>query len=219
MRNFIRLFRPVRLFRWVLAVFLALGITGAALKTTEAQTGPETIWEEGRQVVVGGNETDAISILAVPTTPGTHYRSYSGTSFQPTASSMTYAPIGGAIYVTALPAGGYSLSHELLLPQGATITEVVFYIEDSNAADISVSLRSFAPDTNAFLILESGTSTGSSAAIQAIILPVNPPVVVNNTATSYRLRVAPGVATSDHLLYGARVGYTVPTNFLPLIER
>jgi len=166
-----------------------------------------------------GSQLDSVSLLAVPTDPGTYYRTFSGTAFQPTASAMTFAPIGGAIYVTALPAGGYSLSYDMHLPHGATITEVVFYVIDNDAENFGLSLRSFNPETNAFIILESGVSTGASAALQTIILPVDPPIVVDNSTTSYRLRVAPGVASSAHLLRGARVGYTVPTNFLPLIER
>lgn len=59
----------------------------------------------------------------------------------------------------------------------------------------------------------------ASLALQTIIIPVNPPVVVDNNSMSYRLRAAPGVGTSAHLLRGARIGFTVPTGFLPFITR
>jgi hypothetical protein len=209
----------VGLVQLVFAIILALSLNFASSRPTVAQTDTETVWEEGRPVTGEGSQLDSVSLLAVPTVPGTYYRTFSGTAFQPTASAMTFAPIGGAVYVTALPAGGFSLSYDMNLPHGATITEVVFFVVDNNAANFGLSLRSYNPETNSFLTLESGISAGESAALQTIILPVNPPIVVDNPTTSYRLRVAPGVATSAHLLYGARVGYTVPTTFLPLVER
>lgn len=156
---------------------------------------------------------------ALATTPGTLYRTYSGGGFYTTASSLTYAAVGGAVYATALPAGGYSFSLDMDLPEGATITEVVFFVVDNHASNWSLSLRSYNPETNNFFTLESATSVGASSALQTIIIPVDPPVVVDNTSMSYRLRAAPGVGTSAHLLSGARVGFTVPTGFLPLITR
>lgn len=67
--------------------------------------------------------------------------------------------------------------------------------------------------------LESASSSGASMILQTIVIPVDPPVQVDNTTTSYRLRVAPGVASSAHLLRGARVGYTLPLTYLPLITK
>jgi hypothetical protein len=132
---------------------------------------------------------------------------------------MTYNPIGGAVYATALPAGGYSFSLDFDLPPGATITEVVFFVVDNDATDMSLSLRSYNPETDSFTILESGASSGASSALQTIVITVDPPVQVDITTTSYRLRVAPGVASSNHLLRGARVGYTIPTTYLPLVTK
>jgi hypothetical protein len=108
---------------------------------------------------------------------------------------------------------------EFDLPAGATITEVVFFVVDNHATDMSLGLRSYNPETNAFITLESLTSSGASSTLQTIVIPVDPPVQVDNTTTSYRLRVAPGVASSAHLLRGARIGYTIPQSFLPLIAR
>ncbi len=128
---------PFHMAQWFLLAILILVVTSTSPRSTNAQTGPETIWEEGRQVLVGGNTPDTLSIPAIPTTsPGTHYRTNSGTAFQPSASTMTFAPI-----------------------------------------------------------------------------------VIDNTTTTYRLRVAPGVASSAHLLHGARVGFTIPTTYLPFLER
>jgi hypothetical protein len=132
---------------------------------------------------------------------------------------MTYAPIGGAVYATALPGGGYSFSLDFDLPSGATITEVAFFVIDNDATNWALSLRSYDPATDAFIILESGSSSGISTALQTIVIPVDPPIQVDNTTTSYRLRAAPGVASSNHLLRGARIGYTVSTTHLPVIVK
>jgi hypothetical protein len=118
-----------------------------------------------------------------------------------------------------LPPGGFSFSLDFDLSAGATITEVVFYVVDNDATNISVSLRSYNPQTDAFTTLESGSSSGASTALQTIVLTVDPAIQVDNATTSYRLRVAPGVASSSHLLRGAQVGYSVPIAYLPLIQK
>lgn len=189
---------------------------GAVLSRAVAQSDPLVGWEEGRSTESQSITSDAV-VQVVPTTPGTLYRTFSGTRFQPTASAMTYAPIGGEIYATALPPGGYSFSVDFDLPPGATITEVVFFVVDNDATDMAVSLRSYNPETDSFVVLESGASSGASTALQIITLTVNPTIQVDPVTTSYRLRVAPGVASSNHLLRGARIGYTVPASYLPFI--
>ena len=192
-------------------------LSHAAARPTP-QTDLPLAWEEGQPLSSTVPQGDPAGISAA-TAPGTFYRTFSGTRFQPTGSTMTFAPIGGAIYVTTIPAGGYSLSLDFDLPQGATITEVVFFVIDNDATNMSLGLRSYNPETNAFTTLESAASSGASATLQTIVVTVDPPVVVDNTTTSYRLRVAPGVATSAHLLRGARIGYTVPLTFMPLVTR
>jgi hypothetical protein len=191
---------------------------GQALGRPMAQTDPTPEWDEGRQATSDVTQ-GAIAIPLVATTPGTFYRTFSGTRFQSTSSALTYSASGGAVYATALPPGGFSFSMEFDLPAGATITEVVFFVVDNHATDMSLGLRSYNPETNAFITLESLTSSGASSTLQTIVIPVDPPVQVDNTTTSYRLRVAPGVASSAHLLRGARIGYTIPQSFLPLIAR
>lgn len=74
-------------------------------------------------------------------------------------------------------------------------------------------------ETDAFTELKSANTSGASPTLQIIVIPVDPPVQVDNATNSYRLRVAPGVASSAHLLRSARVGYTVPSAFLPIVAR
>lgn len=204
----------------VLALFslVPLLASGQALAHPMAQTGPTPEWDEGLPVVSDIAQAE-LALPSIATAPGTYYRTFSGTRFQPTASALTYAASGGAIYATALPPGGFSFSLEFDLPHGAKITEVVFFVIDNDATNMGLSLRSYNPETDALVSLESASSSGASSVLQAIVIPVNPQIQVSNTTTSYRLRVAPGVATSAHLLRGARVGYTVPLAYLPMITR
>lgn len=183
-----------------------------------AQTDLTPEWDEGRPVTSDATQGD-IAIPSVATAPATSYRTFSGTRFQPTSSALTYSASGGAVYATALPAGGFSFSLDFDLPHGATITEVVFFVIDNDAANIGLSLRSYNPQTDVFTTLESATSSGASTTLQTIVIPVDPPVQVDNTTTTYRLRFFPGIASSRHLLRGARIGYTVSQSFLPLVTK
>ena len=183
---------PTRLILISLSLVLSgLAITsplGQSFAHPSVQSTPVTEWDEGLPVTSADKQSN-LADSSVATTAGTTYRTFSGTRFQPTASSMTYAPIGGAIYALALPPGGYSFSLDFDLPSGATITEVVFFVIDNDATDMSLSLRSYNPETDTFLTLESGASSGASSTLQTIVIAVDPPVQVDNTTTSYRLRV------------------------------
>jgi hypothetical protein len=191
---------------------------GSSLARSLSQSEATPEWEEGQPFTPGVTQ-NIPAMPAVPITPGTFYQTFSGTSFQPTSSSLTYAASGGAIYTTALPPGGFSLSLELELPTGATITELVFFVVDNDATDMNMSLRSYNPETDAFITLESALSSGASTALQIIDVPIDPDILVDNTTTSYRLRVAPGVGSNAHLLRGARIGYTMGVTVLPMIIR
>ena len=83
---------------------------------------------------------------------------------------------------------------------------------------MSLSLRSYNPATDQVVTLASAFTSGASPALQTIVVPVDPPVSVDQTTRAYRLRVEPTVGSSAHLLYGARVGYTVPTTYLPFVR-
>ncbi|MGB9632842.1 MAG: hypothetical protein ACPL8I_05925 [Chloroflexaceae bacterium] len=95
----------------------------------------------------------------------------------------------------------------------------MFFVIDNDATNMDLNLRSYNPETDAFITLESATTRSASPTLQTIVIPVDPPVQVANTTTSYRLRVTPGVGSSAHLLRGARIGYTVPQALLPVISR
>ncbi len=101
-------------------VFLGLALllsSSLSLAQLVEQSSPSSGWDEGRQVTSNLTQSQS-SLAAVPTTPGTTYKTFSGGAFSPTNSSLTYSAQGGAVYATALPPGGFSFSLELDLPQG-----------------------------------------------------------------------------------------------------
>jgi hypothetical protein len=160
-----------------------------------------------------------VESLTAPTMAGTYYRTFAGTRFQSLSSSLTYAAIGGAMYATDIPPGNFSFTLDFDLPRGAEITEVVFFVRDNHDPNnMSLSLRSYNPATDQVVTLATAFTSGASPALQTIVVPVDPPVQVDQTTRAYRLRVEPTVGSSAHLLYGARVGYTVPTAYLPFVQ-
>jgi hypothetical protein len=177
-----------------------------------AETGP--VWEDGL-LLTANEQTPRVGILAAPRMEGTHYRTFAGTRFQSLSSELTYTSIGGAIHATNIPAGAFSFTLDFDLPSGAEITEVVFFVRDNqDPNNMNLSLRSYDPATDQVSTLATAFTSGASPALQTIVIPVDPPVQVDPATRAYRLRVAPTVGTSAHLLYGARVGYTTPSAFI-----
>jgi hypothetical protein len=207
-------------FSFLFALFglVALLLAGGIAAQTVTKSEPDLIWEDGVPVIIDAPLPE-MEILTAPTTPGTYYRTFAGTHFQSISSALTYSAIGGAIYATDIPSGAFSFTLDLALPHGAEITEVVFFVVDNHAADMSLGLRSYNPATGQTGFLAADSSSGASPSLQTIVIPIDPPVQVDHSTTAYRLRVQPGVGSSSHLLHGARVGYTVPTAYLPFITR
>ena len=91
--------RPFRKMQIAVAILMALVLTSISLQPSEAQTGPETIWEEERAGDLVRGRTRFRCPSGRPNNPGTHYRTYSGIAFRPTVPP-DLSSIGAAIYVT-----------------------------------------------------------------------------------------------------------------------
>jgi hypothetical protein len=205
---------------YFLALFglVALLLAGQMFTRSVVQAEPDLVWEDGVLITTDAPLPEAESLTA-PTTAGTYYRTFAGTRFQSLSSDLTYAAIGGALYATAIPPGNFSFTLDFDLPRGAEITEVVFFVRDNHDPNnMNLSLRSYNPATDQVATLATAFTSGASPALQTIVVPVDPPVQVDQTTRAYRLRVEPTVGSSAHLLYGARVGYTVPTTYLPFVR-
>lgn len=144
----------------------------------------------------------------------TYFFNVPGYAFKPVNSSSTYAfAISyGAIYQTA--GGEDAFIHPLFLPDGVQIVECIFYLVANDSTQATVSLNWLNPATSAGTIIGYTTTGTADYAIRAISVPLSSHTV-NNKIESYFFGWTPGtVGTTNHRLYGARVGYryavTVP---------
>jgi hypothetical protein len=148
-----------------------------------------------------------------------YYKTYTAFEFQPSISTLTFAPAAAALYVVDLPAGGPSFKKALDLSNGAQITRIDVYVVDNSASyDMSVGLFYCEPSSEAgqYSVIEL-TSSGfpTSLLVQTISATGNPIITVDNTTRQYYLRYGPVITGSDHMLVGARVQYTLPVIYLP----
>jgi hypothetical protein len=161
----------------------------------------------------------APSAAVPPTVPGTLYRTYSGTRFTPlgTSSAATAYAGGGGVYRTA---GSQELDCLVELPSGARVTEVIFYFRDNSIASIDFSFATYQPDIGAYSNIASTDSAGvETEAVVNRMLSGTPLATIDNARFQYLLEVGLPETTNNHVIYGARVGYVVPTTFLPLTTR
>lgn len=167
-----------------------------------------------------GATGEVVAFAAPAATPGTRYKTFSGVEFQPRTSVLTYSNAGaGALGVVATANAGSLFTLRVDLPQGATLTEVVWYIRDNNASSsASMYTSRFLPSDDALTDVTASftTTAGASTAIQAIVATPASVVVVDNSVATYLLQVSLG-STSNMTLFGARVGYTpAARDFYPI---
>jgi hypothetical protein len=141
--------------------------------------------------------------------PITAYKTLTGLDFLPTTSNLKYMPNNGGIFPLSL-VPSYGFQAPLHLPSGATVTEITFfYYDGSTTANMTFSLLRYNPETDSFGQMASSTTTGTGSSRQTINLP-NMPVSIDNSTYAYQLRVEFLEATSNLMLFGARITYTVP---------
>jgi hypothetical protein len=149
--------------------------------------------------------------------PGTLYKTYSGTCFTPhgTSSTATAYAGGGGVYRTG---GSIELDCLLELPSGARVTQVIFYIRDNSAATINLWFATYRPDVGQYANIASTSSSGvDTSAIVTLALSGSPLTTIDNTQYQYLLEVGLNETNSNHVIFGARVGYIASTTSLPLI--
>ncbi len=159
-----------------------------------------------------------------PNAATVYYKTYSGNDFTARSSLVEFDyQSGGAIYATKLVGGASdkdSFVARLDLPNGARIVEVIFYVVDNTASNFIVAVTSYAPATKGFTNLLFDTpNLPANTSVQAITKAGNPITTVDNRNFNYVLRIQPQVTGTNHQIVGARVGYTVPTAYLPILLR
>ena len=138
----------------------------------------------------------------------TLYQNIPGVNFDPLDSASTY---GGSVYsgIYATAANSY-FSALLDLPQGATITELVFSLFHNDASVMTLALISYDAGVSGTLYANTLHSTQSASTVYASA-PILSAVPVDNSRYTYIVRWSSGIGASSSTLYGARVGYTLPS--------
>jgi hypothetical protein len=139
-------------------------------------------------------------------TPNTRYITYSGVEFRPRGSATEFTSEGNNAISRSV--GSDFFVCPVHLPNGAKITEVVFYYEDTDGTDLSFILRRFNHSEDTFTNLGNVNSTGNTAGVKVATIATLTNNVVDNDTFQYSLVLESSVTNSNHILLGARVGYT-----------
>lgn len=148
----------------------------------------------------GSAATGASKILAGSPTPFTTYTSFPGSDFDAGASAYTWS-VSGPI---KFPTNGGFFVRRLQVPQGAIITECIFYVSHTTAS-VTCNLISGVINTGVINVFATATAAASATVPELVTLTV-PPTAVDNIGSWYELDVETGAATNDGI-YSARIGY------------
>jgi hypothetical protein len=189
------------------ALLLVCLISGLFAPTpTHAQEGqPPDPPAPGPQI-----ETAPIPILR------TRHVTLAGVDFRPSGSNVTYSSTNGGIFPKNLVTG-YEFYAPLHLPRGASVTRIdYFYVDNSNANNITFGLIETNLDTNFSNVSFTATTAGASSAIQTLPVSMSPGLGFDNQK-AYRFGLNFEATNGAQYFYGARVTYTLPL-FMPISD-
>jgi hypothetical protein len=167
-------------------------------------------------------QVDSRAAQPVQATSATYYQTYLWRDFQPFQSSVNVSFTGDnadrRLYITS---GGGEVTTRLQLPQGAQVTEVTYFYFDNTPApqDLGMSITGESLATGQTTAVGSTAPTITSTSMMSATFTISPALVINNSQFSYEIHVGLYAATPNLGFRGARIGYTVPTVWLPLINR
>jgi hypothetical protein len=145
-------------------------------------------------------------------TPKTTYMSISPVAFIPESATFYrnfvsgYCNLSGGTY----PNIG-EIHAPLNIPNGATITEVRYYVYDQDATNDFSYLQIFRYNMSTGVSTFTGYSgaTVPSGQYALTSYAINPNWVVDNATNQYMLRIGMSQNSTLHRLYGVRITYTV----------
>jgi hypothetical protein len=110
------------------------------------------------------------------------------------------------------------------LSNGARVTSISFYVVDnSETENMKLEFYRTEPAANISQYQIGYVTTANlptSPDVQTVTLPGIPIIEkIDYVHYAYQLRYEPVIAGTSHLLVGARVEYSLPTGFLPLINK
>ena len=156
----------------------------------------------------------------LPSTPDLQVKTFSGVHFYPSGSDLTYKALGAKLYALNL-SSGRSFQVSLNLPSGVRIDTITFYFIDNSGQDISFAGRYYYPQTGSYSDKVTGSSDGASSSNRTVTYSNLGAVmgVMDTYDMVSRLRVELGAEGQDMYLIGAKVEYSYPKVYLPLVNR
>lgn len=227
-------------FSRLLSVGILVGITWLMLMSTVTRTAASTVnpsvvsavtpvVTSTRQLPIADGQpllaSSALELLpskAVASSGPVYYRTYGSYEFRSAHSDLTYAPSGGGLYALAIPPGGQSFKAPVDLPNGAQVNRIRFYVIDNSASDMTLALYQVEPAVStgqSEIAWVSTSGLASSTAVRTVTITGTPIVTIDNLRYAYALRYAPVIAGMAHMLVGAQIEFSLPTNYLPVITR
>jgi hypothetical protein len=167
-------------------------------------------------------QVDSRAALPAQATSATYYQTYLWRDFQPFQSSVNVSFTGDnadrRLYIVS---GAGEVTTRLQLPQGAQVTEVTYYYFDNTPApqDLGMVISRESLATGQSAGFGSIAPTVTSTTMMSATLIISPALVIDNSQYSYEIYAGFYATTPNLGFRGARIGYTVPTVWLPLINR
>ena len=152
----------------------------------------------------------------------TYYQTYIWRDFHPfqTAVNVSFTGDGAnrRLYATG---GGGEVTARLQLPQGAQVTEVTYFYFDNTATpmDMGMGVTRDSLATGDYAVFASVTPSITNTSMMSSTVALSQPLVIDNSQYAYGIWVLMYAGTPNLGFRGARIGYTVPTAWLPLINR
>jgi|YelNatPaOPRAMG01_1025707.scaffolds.fasta_scaffold00334_42 hypothetical protein len=226
-----------RLSPWIIRggaaiVFLAAGVlVGQTMFTRGFHSLREAHVSPGLPIgVTGGAGEPAEASRRIAATPGVIYQTFAGQDFRavdPGGTKVKFTPGGQVAVIPGTTSENHFLSARLNLPQGARVIELVFYYVRETNGTIVFRLARYDPSAASVdypLTLTAGeTVKGEVQSVYAMGSMDAPLAVIDNAVYQYSLEYFPSPGSHQHndalRLSGARIGYVLPTTYIPVVSK
>lgn len=205
--------------RGIAGTVTAVLLLAAAILTVDSSRGASQATDplnDGNGVILG-SDTSAPQTQLAPDPPlaGSGVVHFGAEAFQPYAQSYTWTR-NNTLMLYATGAGTFPFDAPVLLPNGVTVNQVVFYFLDNDASDATfywITLPSNSASGIAFPII---TTSGASGVVRYVVM-TNFPNPIDNGSNNYLVRAyLPGGAPVA--LQSVRIDYSY-TTALPAIHK
>ena len=174
------------------------------------------------QPLLASSASGLLPSKAVASSGPVYYRTYGAYEFHPVHSDLTYAPSGAGLYALSIPGGAVSFKAPVDLPNGAQVNSISFYVIDNSASNMTLQLYRVEPAASMGQSQIASVSTSGlaiSTTVRTVTITGTPIVTIDNLRYVYMLRYQPVISGTNHMLVGAQIEFSLPTNYLPVITR